>query len=192
MQQCLVICLKNNMGIYGTFNYGYIFKKSSLTEDELNILLSLNDRFSVNKYDDIITMSDKHINIENSGLGIEMYDIEKETLTVQEYVGSHENKDGIIMREYKTKKYSRNENEHSLECGNKNCYYCYGFSNINDDILENEEAKTNKKRKCEFDKLDFLGQEIVSKITYSGWFNIVFCSVDMSVDVHIPLKYKCQ
>ena len=184
------------MGIYGSFKYGHIFPKSLLSPNELNTLFELKNRFSVCDYGDIIVISDKTISIENSGLGIEMLEFEKGTLVVNEYIASHENDSNIFVREFKMKKYRYKENDYCYKCDNKKCGFCFGFSYVDTDENrdENEENSVTKKRKHEFDidKLDFLSQDIIQKITHSGWFNVVFCSVDMSTDVYIPLKYNLK
>lgn len=170
------------MGIYGTFQYGYVFNRNDLTDDQINMIQSLSDKFCINEYENILTVSDKNVAISNDGLGIEMREIDKTHLLVEKYISSHQNEDGIVLKEFKTQKYSYgNDNTNSLKCYDEQCWFCDNRKEENCD-----ERVLKKPRVSIEDTLQDTLREC--KIVHSGWFNVVFYSGDMTTTVYLPLK----
>lgn len=171
------------MGIYGSFKYGHIFKKTDLTEEQLQIMSEMSELFSVGNYTDYITLSDKKVCIDNSGLGIEMREANGKTLIVQTSIGWHKSENGVIMKEYKTQKYYYDSEEYDdiSRCSKNNCSYCYDHNSYSPD-------NSSKKISNESIENDFASRGISVKPIHFGWFNVVFCSVDLSSKIYIPLK----
>jgi hypothetical protein len=177
------------MGIYGSFKYGYIFNKKDLTEDELFSLLDMNESFSIGDFNDLLTISDKQICIDNCGLGIAMYTTNQKTLIVESLNSSHKSEDGFIMKEYKTQKYYYHDDNYDNmdKCSNNNCYYCCDHKSLNNNSLSLSTSPTSPSTNTNVENVDFVSRGISAKPTHYGWFNVVFYSGDLTSTIYLPI-----